>query len=244
MGLENLENISIVSPSEYISETIKPIQEYSNDSTENYETMESFEYRIETPEFVSNLEMKEGISEYLSSVDEIKPDNWYELSLEQRVEVLNRIEHDIAAIEHRPPLKVELQKMKPHQMGYQSASQHKIVLNSLIVGKNEPLMHREVLDTIIHEGRHAYQHYNVDVKTIHESGSEVESWRENFYEPRFQYYQSGTHQIYIPFADGKRYDIDFRLYYYQPVETDARIFAADIISNLESKGIVCAKGEH
>lgn len=46
--------------------------------------------------------------------------------------------------------------------------------------KVNPNIHKEVINTILHEGRHAYQHYNVDVKCIHESGAEVETWREKF----------------------------------------------------------------
>jgi hypothetical protein len=106
------------------------------------------------------------------------------------------------------------------------------------VGDDSKDLHREVIDTIIHEGRHAYQHYNTDVKTIHESMSEVMTWYENFYSPEYQYYHSGTQKVIIPYNDGTMHDVDFRLYYYQPVEIDARNFAADVMKRLESKGIV------
>ncbi len=36
----------------------------------------------------------------------------------------------------------------------------------------------EVLDTLVHEGRHAYQDYNVNVYEIHPRHSEVASWAE------------------------------------------------------------------
>ena len=45
----------------------------------------------------------------------------------------------------------------------------------------------------------------------------------------------------IPFPDGSIHDVDFRLYYYQPVEIDARNFASEVINALEEKGIVSAK---
>lgn len=193
---------------------------------------------FETPEVLTDLEMTENIADYLETVEEFKFENWNKLSLEQKAEVLNRVEQNIAAIEHRPALKVELEQMEPRHLGYQSASENKIVLNTLYVSSNDPQMHREVLDTIIHEGRHAYQHYNVDVKSIHESGAEVATWRENFYDPQYQYYQSTGQKIIIPYNDGSVHDVDFRLYYYQPVEIDARNFAEDVMSRLEEKGIV------
>lgn len=240
MSLENLENIEKVPLSEYINDSVEPLADTSPDVTENIEDefLESLSSRIETTEMMSDFEMAEGIADYLESVDNFRLENWSKLSLSEREDLLNRVEQHIATIEHRPALKVELQEMEPRHLGYQSASEHKIVLNSLYVGSNDSGMHREVLDTIVHEGRHAYQHYNVDVKMIHESGCEVETWRENFYNPEYQYYHSGTQKILIPYNDGSIHDVDFRLYYYQPVEIDARNFAADVMSRLEEKGIV------
>lgn len=245
MALENLEKIDLIPESEIVNDVAEPLKDNSletgevlNDPQENLEVLQS---RLETTEIVTDLEMSEGIADYLETVEEIKFENWSKLSLEQKTEVLNRIEQYVAAIEHRPALKVELEPMKPRTLGYQSASEHKIALNSMYVASNNPGVHREVLDTIIHEGRHAYQHYNVDVKNIHESGAEVATWRENFYDPRYQYYHSTGQKIIIPYNDGSRHDVDFRLYYYQPVEIDARNFAKDVMSRLEEKGII-AKG--
>ena len=247
MDLESFEKIEVISPNEYVNDTVEPIEEQPDEEQEHLantmENVESLQSRIETTEIVTDLEMAEGIADYLETISEIKYENWSRLTLDQRTEVLNRIEQQIAAIEHRPPLRVELEKLKPQNMGYQSTSEQKIVLNSLIVGSNNRDIHREVLDTIIHEGRHAYQHYNVDVKMIHESGSEVMTWAENFYNPYYQYYTSGKKKIFIPYHDGTTHDVDYRLYYYQPVEIDARNFAADILSKLEENGVVVAKRE-
>ena len=241
--LEAFHNFESLSFSEQLDEIAKPLEhviEKTESIAKSQEALEFF-YRPEKPELVTNLEMTEGIASYLESVDDFKFEKWSKLTLEQRSELLNRVEQNIAVLEHRPPLKVELQRMEPEHLGYQSASEHKIVLNSLYVGSNTREMHREVLDTIVHEGRHAYQHYNVDVKMIHESGSEVESWRENFYNPEYQYYHSGTQRILIPYNDGSIHDVDFRLYYYQPVEIDARNFAYDVLTRLEEKGLVSPK---
>lgn len=240
MNLESLEKTEVIPKSEVVDDLSKPLEGFSDDVEEvvsdSREGVEALQSRLEGVEFVTDLEMTEGIADYLETVDELKFENWNKLTLEERKEVLNKVESQIASIEHRPPLVVELEKMPLKTLGYQSASKHKIALNSEYVGSNNPNIHREVLDTIVHEGRHAYQHYNVDVKTVHESSAEVETWRENFYDPRYKYYQSTGQKVMIPYNDGRLHNVDFRLYYYQPVEIDARNFAKDVMTRLEEKG--------
>lgn len=211
-----------------------------NEPLEN--SCELLNCHFEQPEFVTDLETTEKIADYIETIEDLKIENWNKLSITQKKDLLNKIEQNVAAIEHRPALRVELEELKPRTLGYQDASHNKIALNIWYVSSKDPNIHREVIDTIIHEGRHAYQHYNVDVKLIHESGSEVETWRENFYDPQYQYYHSTGQKIYIPYNDGSIHDVDFRLYYYQPVEIDARNFAKDVMTRLEENGIVIKKG--
>lgn len=232
-GMESTETLENVSNLE--SQEVIRVSESQEEVVESYEKSH---HPIEKPEVLTDFETTQKIADYLESVDEIKFEKWSKLSLEQKKEVLNRIEQNVASIEHRPALRVELEQMKPRTMGYQSADEYKIALNTLYVGSNDSNMHRAVIDTIIHEGRHAYQHYNVDVKLIHESGSEVASWKENFYDPKYQYYHSTGNKIVIPYNDGSMHDVDFRLYYYQPVEIDARNFANEVMSRLEHDGLV------
>lgn len=242
MGFETFENIENLKPQEVVNDSVEALEQNNNELSELHsecpENLEVIDSRLETMEFLTDLEMVEGIANYLETLPEIRYENWSELSLKEKEILLNKIEQNIAAIEHRPALKVELEEMSKNTLGYQSASENKIVLNSLYVNSNDPSMHREVIDTIIHEGRHAYQHYNVDVKMIHESWSEVLTWAENFYDPQYRYYQTTGQKIVIPFKDGSLHDVDFRLYYYQPVEIDARNFASDIMDRLEAKGVI------
>lgn len=245
MGLESLEKYDLQSLSEVVNDSAVPLKDRTLSDTQfSFEggvTLEEFLNRSENLEFLTDLEMTENIADYLKSVEKLRYDKWCTLSLEQKAELLNEMEKNIAAIEHRPALKVELENMEPRSFGYQDEYNHKIVLNSRLVGVNSAAMHREVIDTIVHEGRHAYQHYNVDVKMIHESSSEVKTWEQNFYDPEYQYYQSGSQKILIPYHDGSIHDVDYRLYYYQPVEIDARNFASEVLSKLEEKGVVCVK---
>lgn len=200
-----------------------------------FEDLEHCNYSFEKLEIVTDLEMKRDIVEYLSEVEELKYDNWCDLSSNERVAVLNKIEESIAKFEHRPALKVEIEELEQKHLGYQDAANAKIVLNSEYVNSNEFNVYKEVIDTIIHEGRHAYQHYNVDVRSIHESESEVKEWEKNFYDSEWQYYSYKGEKIFIPYADGQLHDVGFRLYANQPVEIDARKFASDVILGLEEK---------
>ncbi len=225
---------------DYVVEEFQPLCSSCEKIEFKQESSEVLEFGVqnfESCEFVTDLEMTEGIASYLENVEDLHYEKWSKLSLEERANLLNQIEDKIALIEHRPPLVVEVIEMDPKTLGYQDSINNKIALNSLYVSSNDPALHREVVDTIIHEGRHAYQHYNVDVKTIHESWSEVQSWKENFYDPNYKYYTSTGNWVLIPFNDGSIHNVDFRLYYYQPVEIDARDFAADVMRRLEGKGI-------
>ncbi len=245
MGLESFEKYESFPLPEVVNDSVAPLEDRTLKEAqfpfEGRVTLEEFLNRSENIEFLTDLEMTENIAGYLESVDKLKYDKWCLLSLEQKAELLNELEQNIAAIEHRPALRVELEDMESRSFGYQDEYNHKIVLNSRLVGVNSAAMHREVIDTIVHEGRHAYQHYNVDVKMIHESSSEVKTWEQNFYNPEYQYYRSGTQRIYIPYNDGTIHDVDFRLYYYQPVEIDARNFAGDVLTRLEEDGFVTSK---
>lgn len=242
-NIESLENIAnnIESgnlESDVESATIEDTSDISDSVIDSRGKMEWYNSGLEQAEVVTDLKMTECIADYLESVEEIRYENWSRLSLEERGEVLNSIEQKIAEIEHRPAVQVYVEDMKANSLGYHSNTEHKIALNAEYVGANNPNLHREVLDTIIHEGRHAYQRYNVDVKCIHESASEVKQWEKNFYDPEWGYYSYKGQKIYVPFSDGEIRDVGFRLYANQPVEIDARNFASDVLTRLETKGIV------
>ena len=247
MNFESFEKNESLSLSEVIDDCITPLEERSfknpGSPFERLLNLEDSLFSSEHLEFLTDLEMTESIADYLETVEELKFDKWVTLSIEQKAKLLNDIEQNIASIEHRPALRVELEDLEPRSFGYQDQDNHKIVLNSRMVGFNSVPMHREVIDTIVHEGRHAYQHYHVDVKCIHESAAEVATWRENFYDPEYKYYQSTGQRIMIRYNDGSVHNVDFRLYYQQPVETDARNFAKDVMIRLEERGVIAREAE-
>lgn len=210
-------------------------EHFMRDSIEGRDLSKSTTEQIE---IITDVEMINEASDYLETIDTLNYKEWSKLTIPERLTVLNYVENGLAQIEHRPALNVQFKDLDIKCFGFHCDSERLIVLNSKYVGANDPLIHREIIDTIIHEGRHAYQHYNVDVKCIHESLSEVKEWEKNFYDPQWRYYSYKGQKIYIPFDDGETVDVGYRLYANQPVEIDARNFASEVLRKLESKGAV------
>lgn len=184
----------------------------------------------------SDKMQKEQIAAAMYEMDELRFENWTKLSLKGKVEVLNALEKTIATIEHRPAAEIRAEKMDPDLNGYQLDGGVALNEDRLLKSDESPEVLQGVLETLIHEGRHMYQHYNVEVRQVHESGAEVGSWRENFEELG---YASGDpiyfHVLGFNYTNEGLAHLGARLYYYQPVEIDARVFAADAMSEYRNK---------
>ena len=195
---------------------------------------------LESPylEAFSDKQQIEMISDYMTGIEDIRYENWKDLTLEKRLEILNEMEQKIANIEHRPPAHISAKVLKDNVYGYQTNDS--IVINTKLLEKsiNSPKGLDELLDTLIHEGRHRYQQYNVEERLVHESPAAVQTWRENFKDLG---YADGAPVHIIEFGPlglftNKRLkQTGYRLYYYQPVEVDARNFAKDVMYKYRQK---------
>lgn len=181
---------------------------------------------VEYLEAPSDLEQVAQISDVMTDFEQLRPEEWQELTLDERVAVLNDLESRIAEIEHRPACPIEVEnlgnifdmcgELQGH-MGYHETSlfgKERIVINSELVGSNNPLYFKEVLDTIVHEGRHSYQTYNLCVRETHTSQGDLTNWQKN--------------QDFWGYQDAEK--CGFRAYWMQPLEADARKFAEDVLS--------------
>ena len=167
------------------------------------------------------------VGEEMCGMEELKIENWQELTLEQRLDVLQRIENEAARIEHRPVCEVKMAKLASNINGHFIPGDGITINVSRLVGSavsQESL--DKLLETLIHEGRHAYQYHNISTRMVHSSPAQVAQWAENWpnYFDGESIEMNGMH-IRTPFLR----QTGLRLYYYQPVETDARMFAADTI---------------
>ena len=118
--------------------------------------------------------------------------------------------------------------MPSHLFGGYSPESKSIDINASYIEQSEYdyNMYREVLDTLIHEGRHAYQDYNVNVCEIHPRHSEVSSWAETMEGGKWGYHGDTSTLL------GQR------LYEQQSIEIDARNFAMDVLDRFEQKQMV------
>ena len=95
-------------------------------------------------------------------------------------------------------------KMGPRNMGAYNPVNNTITLNRDLLKKENP---DKLMSTILHEARHAYQHYSVEhPDRVSVNAETIAEWKENF-------------DYYI------RPEYDFNAYVNQPVEVDADCFA-------------------
>lgn len=180
----------------------------------------------------SDLEQVEQISDVMSDTKGLKYEEWVKLSPEQRLAVLNELEQKIAVIEHRPTCPISMEDMGnitkcgnrlSGSMGYHLPGNflcnEEISINSKLIESNDPVFHKEVLNTVIHEGRHSYQDYNINCRSNHTSSGDLTNWSENMHKYGYQ--------------SAEKYG--FKAYWMQPVEADARKFAEDVINAYTKK---------
>ena len=157
----------------------------------------------------------ESISDTFENMTELDYSNWKEMSVEERASAIQDAEMRIAEIEHRPPCPIVLEPMGESTFGYFSPSDKTITLNSDYLESNSFNDYKETLDTLVHEGRHAYQDYNMNERQVHPRSGEVDNWRFNDHD--------------MGYLDCETFG--FELYAMQPMESDASAFAHDVLSN-------------
>lgn len=194
------------------------------------EIVESYFSKIEhAPHDIEQIEL---VSDVLSDMQEFKFENWGQLSLEERIEAVNKLESKVAEIECRPSCPVYIEDMGSisiedgnvyGKLGGYNPDTKDIILNVEMLKSNDSAALRETLDTIIHEGRHAYQDYNVNECEVHSRHSEVLSWAETMKGGKWGY------------CGGSSSLLGQRLYEQQSIEIDARNFAADVLDKYEEK---------
>ena len=158
----------------------------------------------------------EKLAQYLNNMPEIKRENWLNLSFEDRVKVVQRIEKQAAKIGCRPALTVETASMSESNRGYMDWSSQKIVLNESLLRSNKPEDFRQAMKTLLHESRHAYQYSNISLERTEPNDEKYQAWVMNLVE--------GYHVAKL---------FGLKNYYLQPLEVDARVFSEAVVSKLK-----------
>lgn len=178
----------------------------------------------------NDMEQVAQISDMMTEIGELRPEKWARLSLEERVAILNELEIRIADIEHRPPCPIFTKDMGAieqhgdklygsmgvHQSGFFGES---ITINSRLLMGDTPAYFKESLNTLVHEGRHSYQTYNMKQRETHTSQGDLTNWHKNMEDFGYQ--------------NAKQ--CGFKAYWLQPIESDARKFAEDVLTAYEKK---------
>lgn len=151
--------------------------------------------------------------ERLGSLSEIQPETWAQLDSSQRLEVLQTVEGTMAEIQGRPGVPVSAEDMPPGVFG--GYADGKITLNSSYLDSGDSDV-REMVDTIVHEGRHAYQDYAVENPGFDPNTEQVNAWAENL--------KPGN------YLDAEHYGEE--LYQGQPVESDAWQYAGAVTAEI------------
>ena len=167
---------------------------------------------LEAP--ADSVQISESV-EAMESIDGLSFDEWKDSTFDQKVNSLQDLENAIAEIAHRPPCQINVENLGEGNYGYFDPNTKDITVNSMYIDSNGFNDYKETLDTIVHEGRHAYQDYNMTEREVHPRGSEVENWRLN-------------NDSQLGYLDAQRWG--FELYQYQPMEADARAFAGDVLN--------------
>jgi len=157
-----------------------------------------------------NLQVEEA-SERLSNFPEIKPENWESLDEPQRLEALQNVENQMAEIQGRPALPIQETDLPANTFGQYDGENIQINGES-IMDNHMPV--NDFVDTIIHEGRHAYQDYAIQNPGFEVDSEKVNQWAENF--------EPGNYLTPEEFGQ--------ELYMNQPVEADAWSYASRITS--------------
>lgn len=183
----------------------KAISDIIGSAKENIEPM-----YLEAP---SDTVQIEQISDSLQDTEGLEYSEWKEISIEERCESLQAAEYKIADIEHRPACDMKFESLGSGTYGYFNPTDKTITINSDYINSDSYADYKETLDTLIHEGRHAYQDYNLTGREVHPRSGELANWKYNEHEVGYQDCQS----------------CGFEAYALQPVEADARAFAEDVL---------------
>jgi len=146
---------------------------------------------------------------YQDSLHLLNESEWNKLSFQSKGAVMQSVENEVARREGRPPCNVSLYSDPPKNgklsAGLYNRDSDSIGMNTYhLEGKADAC-----LNTILHEGRHAYQEKAVKCEINHHNQDELREWRNNM--------KPGH---YISPEQNRM------AYYKQPIEADAREYSA------------------
>ncbi|NJL54004.1 GNAT family N-acetyltransferase [bacterium] len=146
----------------------------------------------------------------LRQLDGLRPEVWQELTPEERTSTLQEVETRMSEMQGRTPLPIRTEQLGAGSFGYYDGGS--ITINADHVAGNEMPV-QEFVDTIVHEGRHAFQDHAIKTPGVVEE-SLANTWQENM-----DNYLSAE-------------EVGQEAYANQPVEADAWNYASNVTNGL------------
>lgn len=144
-----------------------------------------------------------------------KTSNWERMSNRQRVDALQELENSMASEQRRRPRTVLPSALSNTTRGqYMPLDPDNLHINNQLIQNDHG--NYQAMQTVIHEGRHAYQDDCVTRRTVplSQDKGHLGSWAQNM---------PGRGGVY-----NNTFFVDYR---YQPVETDANNYAKDKVNS-------------
>lgn len=150
----------------------------------------------------------------IGEMRDLYAESWNTLSVEGRRDALQALENTLAQMQGRELCEVVIDDMPSVvNCGYFNPLDRTIHVNRIHLSDVDYRM--EAIDTIAHEGRHAYQRWAVETPYFHPDMKEVAYWSENI-------------DNYI---NAEKFGFEY--YESQPIEVDARYYASIVKTALE-----------
>ena len=141
-----------------------------------------------------------------TALEKFKPNNWEQLDTDEKHDAIKELVKCISDLQGLPDVpEVEFLDDGDNSCGFYSERGN-------YIGINENYLEdaNEIVDTIAHETRHAYQHYRAELLE----------------EPQDQIYKFNFEHYIAPEYDENGFCVNFFDYYDQYVEAEARAFAS------------------
>ena len=166
-------------------------------------------------------------ADIINSTVELRPENWGRLTIDEKRNVLQGVENRLAAATNRYACTVVFEPMRQGMNGYHNNC-GKIALNIDMFKDTSPAGIRGIVTTLVHEGRHEYQAANIrclqmGYPPIEPNIEKVQAWWINMIDLG---YETGESSVF----DFRQ--LGFKRYLAQPIEVDARAFAAEVLAKV------------
>ena len=194
--------------SRYVQRLIQDLEEYLS-TTLRYDSATSGAVFRSSADWHRDL-VRRDVQHAVGILQPIVPNlysEWSSLTPGERLEKLQEVQSRLAASQSRSSVPLVSSRMGVSDFGVYDGRQIQLNQDHLA----SPGRFWEILDTLIHEDRHAYQHWSLITPGFHSDPGQVRAWADNW-------------ENYL---DPK--EVPFRRYRSQPTENDAFWFAESVV---------------